>query len=338
MKKTILIGIILIIAVGAGLLTARLFLSNGEDVWICQNNQWVKHGNPASPAPVDGCGIVKEIKNFEECIIAGYQILESYPSRCVTPEGKAFFENIGNEMEKADLIEISNPRPNQVIKSPLVIEGRARGNWFFEASFPVYLLDGNGKKIGQAVAQAQGDWMTTDFVPFKATLEFAGETMATGTLILQKDNPSGLPENADQLFVPIKFEALATSIVVKSYFNNSKMDPEISCNKVFPVDRIIFKTLSPGRTALEELLKGPTAEEKAKGFFTSINQGVKIEKLSIVDGVASVEFNEQLEYQVGGSCRVSAIRAQIIETLKQFPTVEEVVISIDGRIEDILQP
>jgi len=35
---------------------------------------------------------------------------------------------------------------------------------------------------------------------------------------------------------------------------------------------------------------------------------------------------------------VTAIRAQITETLKQFPTVENVVISIDGRTEDILQP
>jgi len=45
-----------------------------------------------------------------------------------------------------------------------------------------------------------------------------------------------------------------------------------------------------------------------------------------------------LQYQVGGSCRVSAIRAQIIETLKQFSTVKNVVISINGRTEDILQP
>ncbi|PIP22172.1 MAG: hypothetical protein COX38_02115, partial [Candidatus Nealsonbacteria bacterium CG23_combo_of_CG06-09_8_20_14_all_39_25] len=48
--------------------------------------------------------------------------------------------------------------------------------------------------------------------------------------------------------------------------------------------------------------------------------------------------DEQLEFQVGGSCKVSAIRAQITQTLKQFPTVDEVVISINGRTEDILQP
>jgi hypothetical protein len=35
---------------------------------------------------------------------------------------------------------------------------------------------------------------------------------------------------------------------------------------------------------------------------------------------------------------VAAISAQIRETLKQFSTVKGVIISIDGRTEDILQP
>ena len=54
-------------------------------------------------------------------------------------------------------------------------------------------------------AQAQSDWMTEEFVPFKAMLEFSAPTTATGTLVLEKDNPSGLPENADSLIVPVKF-------------------------------------------------------------------------------------------------------------------------------------
>lgn len=125
---------------------------------------------------------------------------------------------------------------------------------------------------------------------------------------------------------------------VKVYFNNDKLDPEFSCNKVFPVEREIEKTEAVARAALEELFRGPTKEEKSRGFFTSINPEVKIQKLTIENGTAKVDFDEQLEFQVGGSCRVAAIRAQIRETLKQFPTVKEVLISINGRTEDILQP
>lgn len=127
-------------------------------------------------------------------------------------------------------------------------------------------------------------------------------------------------------------------VALKVFFNNDQLDPEFSCNKVFPVERVVPKTQAVARAALEELLKGPTEEEKSDGFFTSINSGVKIQKLTVENGAAKVDFDEQLEFQVGGSCRVSAIRAQIRETLKQFPTVQEVIISINGRTEDILQP
>jgi len=130
----------------------------------------------------------------------------------------------------------------------------------------------------------------------------------------------------------------AETIKVKAYFNNNKMDPEYSCNKVFAVEREIPKTEAVDRAALEELLKGFTDAENNAGFFTSINSGVKIQSLTIENDTAYVDFDEQLEYQVGGSCRVSAIRAQITQTLKQFPTVNNVVISINGRTEDILQP
>ncbi len=71
---------------------------------------------------------------------------------------------------------------------------------------------------------------------------------------------------------------------------------------------------------------------------TTINDGAEIQKLTIENGTASVDFDEQLAYRVGGSCRVAAIRSQITETLKQFPGVKEVVISINGKTEDILQP
>ncbi len=125
---------------------------------------------------------------------------------------------------------------------------------------------------------------------------------------------------------------------LKIFFNNSNLDPEFSCNKVFPVERTVPKIQTPARKALELLLAGPTTEEKNQGFFTSINPDVKIESLTIENGTARVEFDEQLEFQVGGSCRVAAIRAEITQTLKQFPTVNNVIISIDGRTEDILQP
>ncbi len=110
---------------------------------------------------------------------------------------------------KADLIVLNQPRPNDDIRSPLTITGMARGNWFFEASFPIVLVDWDGRIIAQHYATAQGEWMTEDFVPFTSTLEFERpDTRVSnrGALILQRDNPSGLPENDDALEIPIFFE------------------------------------------------------------------------------------------------------------------------------------
>ncbi len=144
----------------------------------------------------------KVIDSFAKCAAAGNPIMESYPRQCVAND-KTFTESIqpiGNEK-----IQVSEPLPNAIVQSPLTIKGQARGTWYFEASFPVKLIDANGQELAAAPAQAQSDWMTQDFVPFEAVLNFAAPQTATGFLILEKDNPSDLPQNADSISVPVRF-------------------------------------------------------------------------------------------------------------------------------------
>ncbi len=138
--------------------------------------------------------------------------------------------------------------------------------------------------------------------------------------------------------VPSDADPAKETSVVKVFFGNNSLDPGVSCKEVFPVLRTIPKTDAVGRAAINELLLGPTDEERSAGYFTSVNPGVTLQSLRIASGTAYADFDETLEEGIGGSCRVAAIRWQIIETLKQFPTIENVVISINGRSEDILQP
>lgn len=140
----------------------------------------------------------------------------------------------------------------------------------------------------------------------------------------------------DQIISTIRF---ANQMNVFVSFPNSKFYPDmIDCSKVFATARVITDTPAVGKAALEELFKGPTDQEKKDGYFTNIPTGVKIQKLTIENGVAKVDLSKELQQGVGGSCRVDSIRAQITQTLKQFPTVQNVIISIDGKTEDILQP
>jgi hypothetical protein len=150
---------------------------------------------------------IKEITDFEGCITAGNPAMESYPQQCITKDGKHFVEFIGNELEKLDVIRISSPRPNEEITSPLTITGEALGLWFFEGDFPIVLINSSGEVIAEHYATAEGNWMTEDFVSFTSVIEFErlgyGER---GTLILKKDNPSGLSEHVDTLEIPVLFK------------------------------------------------------------------------------------------------------------------------------------
>jgi hypothetical protein len=147
---------------------------------------------------------IKNVKSFEECVTFS-ETLNSYPPRCNTPDGRTFTQSVGNELEMLDEIIVTTPRPNQALSSPIIIEGRARGSWFFEGSLSGELVDGNNKKIGSAILTAEGEWMTDEFVHFKGDLKFNKPENGGGTLFIHKANPSGLPENNKKLTIPVKF-------------------------------------------------------------------------------------------------------------------------------------
>jgi len=152
----------------------------------------------------DNSAVVK-INNFQDCVDNGFPVMESYPRQCRTPDGRNFVEEIGNVNGKEDLIVVATPTQNTVVTSPLTVKGEARGFWFFEASFPVHVKNEKGEILGTGIAQAEGEWMTENFVPFTTTINFNSGAATNGVLVLEKDNPSGLPEHDDKLEIPVRF-------------------------------------------------------------------------------------------------------------------------------------
>lgn len=104
-----------------------------------------------------------------------------------------------------DLITVDEPLPGSTVSSPVSISGKARGSWFFEASAPVEVKDSVGNIVGRGTIAAQGDWQTTEYVPFTAKLSFTKPATKTGTLILKNDNPSGDPARQKTLEIPVSF-------------------------------------------------------------------------------------------------------------------------------------
>ena len=115
-------------------------------------------------------------------------------------------------LDVSDLIHVREPQQEGVIKRPVTVVGEARGNWFFEASFPIKVLDEDGTVLGVGNATAMGEWMTTEFVSFRNTIEYKQPKSVRGTIVFEKDNPSELPENAAEIRIPVFFRETAIGV------------------------------------------------------------------------------------------------------------------------------
>lgn len=113
--------------------------------------------------------------------------------------------------QKGDMIVVTSPLPEATISvSPLTIKGRARGNWFFEATAPVNIVNWDGLIIGEGYIQVDegNDWMTTEYVPFTGTITYDASQLGPykyGWIILKKHNASGEPQFDDALEFKINF-------------------------------------------------------------------------------------------------------------------------------------
>lgn len=231
---------------------------------------------------------------------------------------------------KENLIKIESPRANEKVSSPLLIKGEARGNWFFEATFPVKIYDEKNNLIAQEGARAKSDWMTENFVPFEASINFSVDKEQKGTLVLEKDNPSGLPENSDEIRVPVILSPNLREVKLFYYEPNLDKDRDgnIQCSRegLTPVEREIPITETPIQDTTKLLISGNlTDEERAQGITTEYPlEGFSLKGASLKNGVLTLEFNDPNYKTGGGSCRVGILWFQIEATAKQFPEVQKV--------------
>lgn len=120
-------------------------------------------------------------------------------------------EDLATTTEPTDsitgLIQVTSPQPRQTVGIPLEVSGKARGYWFFEATAPVLVTNWDGLIIGEGYITADDDWMTEEYVPFSGSIDYslpADSYSATGTIIFQKANPSGLPEHDDAFEIRVQ--------------------------------------------------------------------------------------------------------------------------------------
>ncbi len=104
-----------------------------------------------------------------------------------------------------------------------------------------------------------------------------------------------------------------------------------------PVARQISTPAAPATPTMAWLLAGPSQPEQdgLPALSTAIPSGTRLLGLAVANGVATVDLSSEFA-SGGGSLSMLARVAQVVYTLTQFPTVDEVAFEIEGVAVDVL--
>ena len=141
---------------------------------------------------------------FASVLILGLIIVIAFSS----PQKPDVADNPDNPSEiinETAKIIVYSPKPNDVVTSPLIVKGKAKGTWYFEGEFPITLYYGVKDSFVNINAFALGEWMTEDFVDFVVIIDFPVPQDNDGLLELKKNNPSDLEEQNESLLIPVRF-------------------------------------------------------------------------------------------------------------------------------------
>lgn len=131
---------------------------------------------------------------------------------------------------------------------------------------------------------------------------------------------------------PIKNE-VPSYMNLKLFFMVINPDGSISRKEV---TREMKKSQSPLVDAVKALITGPISEEERKGCTSLVSNGTRLLGASVKDGVATLNFSAEFEFNQWGIEGLRGQLQQIVFTATAFPTVESVQFLIDGEKKDYL--
>lgn len=243
--------------------------------------------------------------------------------------------------EQTEVAAIQLPAPNQVSTLPLHIVARFKGD-DTQIEAELKWSDGTVFTNTMPVLREDGDPIVVDSINW----------------LVESEPPHPATNNAVLTLKRMSGEVLAKQNVTILYYN----DPNTQRVDLYFVDdvqdlqrlgRNIPKTQAVASAALQELFWGLDPSDLT-GFTTAIPKPeevlgymarestwgprVTLRGLVISNGVASVNLSREIDAYGGGSARVGAIYKQIEATLKQFSSVKEIKLAVEGKTDGILQP
>ena len=277
-------------------------------------------------------GIVAVLVILSSMAVIGFLILkdtwvcvEGEWTKFGNPEVERPAEDCPNKANFANII-IKSPEKNQVVGKNLVITGKAR---VFENQFNWVILDADTKQeilTGTAYANSEDAGLYGSF-----EINAGLTDLTPNKIIAQVFDYSAKDGSKQDIYeVPLFFDKNLKDYY-EVYFSNSELDPEISCLKVFPIKKPVGNGELSLRKSIEALLQGPSEKDKEGGYYTNIPDNAKINKIERSGISVKIDFNKDIEKGISESCKVGAIRAQIVKTVLAFDkSIRSVIISVEG--------
>lgn len=191
MKKQYYIILSIVVVIVIIIFGVRFF--SGEDGWICQNDEWIKHGNPSVEKPVGNCGKSAEnqISQIEN---------QSQKTAEIDAENKIVQTESQTQEKKEANIIVSSPVENATVNSPFYVEGEAR---VFENVVSIRLEDNDGKILFQGTTDAQSP-DTGQYGQFSKEIKY--ETSEKGGILEVFESSAKDGSEINKIAIPIKFQ------------------------------------------------------------------------------------------------------------------------------------
>lgn len=119
------------------------------------------------------------------------------------------------------------------------------------------------------------------------------------------------------------------------FYGNDRLGAGLSsCTSVFPVKRRVPVSPRVAATALNQLFQGPTADEKAAGYYSvfSAQTADLLIDVKVIRGTAYVnlaDLRDQLTV-ASSSCGEAEFQTEISRTLLQYRSIRRIIYAIEG--------
>jgi germination protein M len=102
------------------------------------------------------------------------------------------------------------------------------------------------------------------------------------------------------------------------------------------VTRPVYFEASPLTRTMEALMQGLSPAELNRGMLSLIPDGTVLRSVAVKDRIAYIDFNEAFAFNEFGAEGAKASLKQVVFTATEFPTVDAVQITIQGKRRDYL--